>query len=66
MSLVAVIDVKGWCPGVLRPMQSGDGLLARVRPWCGALRLDEAKGLADAAERFGNGPIANHHARRTS
>lgn len=38
-------------------MQSGDGLLARVRPWCGALRLDEAKGLADAAERFGNGHI---------
>ncbi|MDP3158736.1 MAG: precorrin-3B synthase [Reyranella sp.] len=57
MSLAAVIDVKGWCPGVLRPMQSGDGLLARVRPWCGALRLDAAKGLADAAERFGNGHI---------
>lgn len=57
MSLAAVIDVKGWCPGVLRPMQSGDGLLARVRPWCGALRLDEAKGLADASERFGNGHI---------
>ncbi len=57
MSLAAAIDVKGWCPGVLRPMQSGDGLLARVRPWCGALRLDEAKGLADASERFGNGHI---------
>ncbi len=57
MSLAAVIDVKGWCPDVLRPMQSGDGLLARVRPWCGALRLEEAKGLADAAERFGNGHI---------
>lgn len=57
MSLAAAIDVKGWCPGVLRPMQSGDGLLARVRPWCGALRLDAAKGLADASERFGNGHI---------
>ncbi len=57
MSVAAAIDVKGWCPGVLRPMQSGDGLLARVRPWCGALRLDEAKGLADASERFGNGHI---------
>ncbi|MGQ0581797.1 MAG: precorrin-3B synthase [Reyranella sp.] len=57
MSLAAAIDVKGWCPGVLRPMQSGDGLLVRVRPWCGALRLDEAKGLADASERFGNGHI---------
>lgn len=57
MSLAATIDVKGWCPGVLRPMQSGDGLLVRVRPWCGALRLDEAKGLADTSERFGNGHI---------
>jgi precorrin-3B synthase len=57
MSLAAAIDVKGWCPGVLRPMQSGDGLLARVRPWCGALRLDEAEGIADASERFGNGHI---------
>ncbi|MDP2331706.1 MAG: precorrin-3B synthase [Reyranella sp.] len=55
--MAAAIDVKGWCPGVLRPMLSGDGLLARVRPWCGALRLDEAKGLADASERFGNGHI---------
>ncbi len=57
MSIAAAVEVKGWCPGVLRPMQSGDGLLARVRPWCGALRLDDAKGLADASERFGNGHI---------
>lgn len=57
MSLAAAIDVKGWCPGVLRPMQSGDGLIARVRPWCGAFGLDEARGVADAAQRFGNGHI---------
>ena len=53
----AAIEVKGWCPGVLRPMQSGDGLIVRVRPWCGAFGLEEARGLADAAERFGNGHI---------
>ena len=23
--------IKGWCPGALRPMQSGDGLVVRVR-----------------------------------
>jgi precorrin-3B synthase len=57
MSMAAAIEVKGWCPGILRPMQSGDGLIARVRPWCGALRLDEARGVADAAQRFGNGHI---------
>jgi precorrin-3B synthase len=38
-------------------MPSGDGLLARVRPWCGAFSLDEARGLADLAERLGNGHI---------
>ena len=55
--MAAAIDVKGWCPGVLRPMQSGDGLIARVRPWGGAIGLADAKALADAAERFGNGHI---------
>ena len=57
MSMAAAIEVKGWCPGVLRPMQSGDGLIARVRPWAGAFGLAEASALADAAERFGNGHI---------
>ena len=57
MSMAAAVEVKGWCPGVLRPMQSGDGLIARVRPWCGAFGLNEARGLADASERFGNGHI---------
>ena len=57
MSMAATVEVKGWCPGVLRPMQSGDGLIARVRPWCGAFALDEARGLADASDRFGNGHI---------
>jgi precorrin-3B synthase len=50
-------DVKGWCPGVLRPMQSGDGLIVRVRPRVGVFSLDEARALADLAERLGNGHI---------
>jgi precorrin-3B synthase len=49
--------VKGWCPGVLRPMQSGDGLIVRVRPRLGAFSLDEARALADLAGRLGNGHI---------
>jgi precorrin-3B synthase len=36
-------------------MASGDGLIARVKPWCSALTLDQASGLADIAGRLGNG-----------
>src|SRR5271163_1391209 len=48
---------KGWCPGALRPMETGDGLLARVRAPGGRLSLDQAAALADAAIRCGNGVI---------
>jgi precorrin-3B synthase len=57
VSLTAPFEVKGWCPGALRPMESGDGLIARVRPWCSAFNLAQASGLADIAERLGNGHI---------
>jgi precorrin-3B synthase len=57
MSLAASFEVKGWCPGALRPMASGDGLIARVRPWCGAFSLTQARGLAEIAERLGNGHV---------
>ncbi len=57
MSLATPFEVKGWCPGALRPMESGDGLIARVRPWCSAFSLDQASGLADIAGRLGNGHI---------
>jgi precorrin-3B synthase len=53
----AVTKVKGWCPGILRPMASGDGLIVRVRPRCGAFDLETATALADLAERLGNGHI---------
>jgi precorrin-3B synthase len=53
----AAFEVKGWCPGALRPMQSGDGLIVRVRPRIGKFSLDQLVALADAAERFGNGHI---------
>jgi precorrin-3B synthase len=62
---------KGWCPGVLKPMETGDGLLARVRAPRGRLSLDQAAALADATIRCGNGIIglsarANLHLRGLS
>jgi precorrin-3B synthase len=62
---------KGWCPGALRPMETGDGLLARVRAPRGRLSLDQAVALAHAAIGCGNGAIglsarANLHLRGLS
>lgn len=57
MNAMADVGIKGWCPGVLRPMPSGDGLLVRIRPRCGAIAIDKACLLADLAERLGNGHI---------
>jgi precorrin-3B synthase len=48
---------KGWCPGALRPMETGDGLLARVRGPRGRLTLDQAAALVNAAIACGNGAI---------
>jgi precorrin-3B synthase len=53
----AAFEVKGWCPGALRPMHSGDGLIVRVRPRCGMLTPGELVVLAEAAAEFGNGHI---------
>jgi precorrin-3B synthase len=49
--------VKGWCPGALRPMPTGDGLLVRVRISAGRLSLDQAEALASCARDCGNGTI---------
>ncbi|WP_321364535.1 precorrin-3B synthase [uncultured Celeribacter sp.] len=49
--------VQGWCPGALRPMASGDGLVVRVRPPSGRLTEMQASGIAEGAQRYGNGVI---------
>jgi len=38
-------------------MTSGDGLVVRVRPRCGAFSVSEMSALADAAAQYGNGHI---------
>lgn len=47
--------VQGWCPGALRPMMSGDGLVVRVRPRGGRLSADQAAGIAALSAQYGNG-----------
>ena len=38
-------------------MQSGDGLVVRMRPRGGRLSAAQAAGIAELAERYGNGLI---------
>jgi len=49
--------VKGWCPGALRPMESGDGLIVRLKLTGGIVPLDLAAKIADWSARWGNGQI---------
>jgi precorrin-3B synthase len=47
---------RGACPGLSAPMQTGDGLLARLMP-SGTVSLDAMAGLSAAAQRHGNGVV---------
>jgi precorrin-3B synthase len=58
MSALAIDDMRrGWCPSVLRPMQTGDGLLVRLHPRAARLTSARAHAIAAAARACGNGLI---------
>ena len=54
---MAEVQIKGWCPTALRPMQSGDGMIVRIRPRMARLTPQQARGLAAASAKYGNGLI---------
>ena len=47
----------GWCPGALNPMMTGDGLIVRIKPRLGRLSPEQARGIAQASQAFGNGDL---------
>lgn len=49
--------VKGWCPGALRPMRTGDGLLVRLRITGGIVPAVTLAAVARLARRHGNGLV---------
>ena len=49
--------VKGWCPGALRPMASGDGLIVRLRISGGIVDTGLAAAIARWSRRWGSGRI---------
>jgi precorrin-3B synthase len=49
--------VKGWCPGALRPMESGDGLIVRLKLTGGIVDVSLAERIARWSSQWGNGQI---------
>ncbi|MCB1381664.1 MAG: precorrin-3B synthase [Notoacmeibacter sp.] len=49
--------IQGWCPGALRPMQSGDGYVVRVRPRSGRISAAQMATIASLARAHGSGLI---------
>jgi precorrin-3B synthase len=50
------VRLRGTCPGLSAPLQTGDGLLARLIP-AAPISLDAMAGLCEAARRHGNGTL---------
>ncbi|WP_039019525.1 precorrin-3B synthase [Halocynthiibacter namhaensis] len=48
-------EIKGWCPGALRPMRSGDGFVVRVRAPKNRLTQSQIAQISDLSMRYGNG-----------
>ena len=48
---------RGVCPGLLQPMATGDGLLARITPTGETISCDAFRALCTAARECGNGVI---------
>lgn len=57
MSAQGHILRRGWCPGVRRPMVTGDGLLVRLHPFAARLSAGQARFIVQAAREFGNGHL---------
>ncbi|MDD2876619.1 MAG: precorrin-3B synthase [Acidiphilium sp.] len=51
------MTTRGWCPSLAAPMPAADGLLVRLRPRFGVVAADDARLIAEAAGRHGNGLI---------
>jgi precorrin-3B synthase len=54
--MMNAVRARGACPGLSAPMQTGDGLLVRLRP-AAPIPLDAMVGFCEAARRHGNGTI---------
>jgi precorrin-3B synthase len=49
--------IRGACPSLAVPMETGDGLLVRLRPIAPGLTIGQLRALAESAKRHGNGLV---------
>ncbi len=49
--------VRGWCPSLEKPMESGDGLLVRIPIKFGRITANIAQKIAELSTKYGNGHI---------
>ena len=49
--------IKGWCPTLAKPMESGDGLLVRMNILSGVIEASTAREVAKLAEHYGNAQL---------
>ncbi len=56
-SVISQHTPRDWCPGALRPMQSGDGLIVRLKLTGGIVDVLLAERIAGWSSRWGNGLI---------
>jgi precorrin-3B synthase len=50
-------QIKGWCPSLEKPMETGDGLLVRIPIKFGLLHSDVAQKIAALSAKYGNGHL---------
>ena len=50
-------QIKGWCPSLEKPMETGDGLLVRIPIKFGRVRSEVAQKLAELSIKYGNGHL---------
>lgn len=49
--------IKGWCPGLHKPMEAKDGFLIRLTPPGGILKSGQLHIIAETAARYGRGIV---------
>lgn len=54
---MSIPKIKGWCPSLEKPMETGDGLLVRIPIRFGQVNSDMLRKFAVLSMKYGNGHL---------